>query len=265
MRRRQWLHDLKNKDRERQLPDRILASYLGKYGSCGTLHRSNRVEWVKKRLAEIPVGSCILDVGAGEQQYKPFCTHLNYISQDLARYDGMGDGIGHPIDQLQGEYQSQLDIISDITKIPLRDASFEAVMCIEVLEHVPNPTDALRELCRLLKSGGSLLITAPFCAFTHMAPYFYQTGFSRYYFEHWLGRYGVEIVAIEYNGNYFEFLGQELRRLESTTMQYAGGSLSEVEQKAQEVLLGALNRFSQNNHGSEQYLCFGLHILARKQ
>ena len=265
MKQRQQLRNLSARASKLGHLDRILAPHLEKGGSCGTLHRSNRVEWVKKRLAEIPAGSRILDAGAGEQQYKPFCAHLNYISQDLARYDGRGNGIGHQIDQLQGEYPSRLDIVSDITMIPLRDASLEAIMCIEVLEHVPNPTDALRELCRLLKPGGTLLVTAPFCAFTHMAPYFYQTGFSRYYFEYWLGRYNVEIAEIEYNGDYFEFLGQELRRLAATATQYANGSLSELEQKAQEILLGALNRFSQNNHGAEQYLCFGLHILARKQ
>ena len=254
----------KKKERERQLLDRILAPHLGKGGLCGTLHRSSREGWVRKRLAEIPAGSRILDAGAGEQQYRPFCSHLNYVSQDLAQYDGVGNGIGHHLHQLRAGYRSELNVISDITDIPFPDASFDAVMCIEVLEHVPDPTGALRELCRLLKPDGRLLLTAPFCAFTHMAPYFFQTGFSRYFYEYWLGKFGAEIVKIEYNGNYFEFLGQELRRLASTAAKYASGSLSEVEQKAQEILLGTLNRFSQNNHGSEQYLCLGMHVLARK-
>jgi SAM-dependent methyltransferase len=220
---------------------------------------------VEARLAEIPAGSRLLDAGAGEQRFRRFCAHLNYVSQDLAHYDGVGNGIGHPLEQYQSEYRSGLDVISDIARMPFPEASFEAVMCIEVLEHVLKPVDVLRELCRVLEPGGRLLLTTPFCAFTHMAPYFYQTGFSRYFHEYWLERYGVEIVEIEYNGNYFEFLAQELRRLASTGMKYTGGALSKVEQKAQEVLLGALNRFSQHDRGSEQYLCFGLHILARKR
>jgi hypothetical protein len=110
-----------------------------------------------------------------------------------------------------------------------------------------------------------LILTSPFCSLTHMAPYFYQTGYSRYFYEHWLKEMGLVIVDMQWNGNFFEYLAQELRRLPDVAAQYSKETLNDVEQKAQDVLLGALNRFSQQDHGSDQFLSFGLHVIARKQ
>ena len=107
----------------------------------------------------MPVGSRILDAGAGELQYKPFCAHLDYVSQDFAQYDGQGNSVGL---QTGTWDQTQLDIVSDITAIPEPDGSFDAIMCVEVLEHVPAPVDALNEFGRLLRLDGILIVTAPF-------------------------------------------------------------------------------------------------------
>jgi ubiquinone/menaquinone biosynthesis C-methylase UbiE len=169
-----------------------------------------RDEWQKQRIAELPAGARVLDAGAGEQRLRPLCEHLNYVAQDFAQYDGKGDGIGF---QTGTWDQTNLDIVSEITSIPEADGAFDAVLCIEVLEHVPDPVRALEELCRLLKPGGILLVTAPFCSLTHFAPYHFSTGFSRYFYEHHLPRLGLAIEALVPNGNYFEYLAQEIRRL----------------------------------------------------
>lgn len=130
----------------------------------GKSNKSNRDEWLKETLNKIPQGSRILDAGAGELQYKPLCGHLDYVSQDFAQYDGIGDDKGF---QMGSWDQSKLDIISDITEIPEDDGSFDAIMCVEVFEHLPEPLKAIGEFSRLLKSGGHLVITAPFCSLTH--------------------------------------------------------------------------------------------------
>ncbi|MGQ9492107.1 MAG: class I SAM-dependent methyltransferase [Anaerolineae bacterium] len=240
----------------------FFPSAVGGRCECGTRNQTSREAWLAAALAAVPAGSRILDAGAGELQYKRLCGHLNYVSQDFGRYDGTGDGVGL---QRGAWDNSQLDIISDITAIPEPDASFDAVMCIEVLEHLPAPVEALRELIRLLRPGGVLILTAPFCSLTHFAPFFFQTGYSRYFYAYWLEALGCQIEDIEWNGNYFEYLGQELRRLPSVAEKYSGGTVTHIERLAIKILLGALERFSRQDSGSNQLLAFGLHILARKQ
>jgi len=46
----------------------------------GTRDQFTRDKWLKKNLKRIQPNSRILDAGAGEQQYKFYCSHLNYDS-----------------------------------------------------------------------------------------------------------------------------------------------------------------------------------------
>jgi ubiquinone/menaquinone biosynthesis C-methylase UbiE len=144
----------------------------------GTHNEATRVAWLERTLKQIPSGTRILDAGAGEQQFRKFCTHLEYVAQDFGQYDGTGDSSGL---QMGSWDQEKLDIVCDITEIPEPDASFGAIMCIEVFEHLSDPLAALREFSRLIKPGGHLVLTAPFCSLTHFAPFHFATGFNRYF------------------------------------------------------------------------------------
>jgi SAM-dependent methyltransferase len=252
---RLYLYRLKSK-----LARQLAAFVSGTDGLYENQNQARREAWLKQTLACLPAGQRILDAGAGELQYKCFCTHLNYVSQDFAQYDGLGNGDGL---QTGAWDNSRLDIISDITAIPEPDASFDAIMCVEVLEHLPEPISALRELTRLLKPRGTLILTAPACSLTHFSPHFYYTGYSRYFFDHWLTELGCEIEELQYNGNYYEWLAQELR-LGVLGGRRAHPGLTWLEQTAAHIVLGALDRFSLCDQGSEQLLSLGLHVRARK-
>ena len=243
----------------RKYSQRKLLRWL--VGDIGTKNQATREAWLMQVLSAIDPGSRILDAGAGELKYKRYCSHLDYISQDFAQYDGKGDGVGL---QTGSWDQSAVDIISDITQIPELDASFDAVMCIEVLEHVPYPTEALRELSRLLRPDGVLILSAPFTSLTHYAPYYFQSGYSRYFYEYWLPKFGLEIVDMQWNGNYFDFLAQELRRLSTIGKQYATGTINWLDGIANTILLRRLNKYSRKDRGSNQLLAYGIHIYARK-
>lgn len=59
------------------------------------------------------------------------------------------------------------DCHQDIHALTFATGSFDAVLCIEVLEHVADPFQAVRELKRVLRPGGTLLLTTPFMAGYH--------------------------------------------------------------------------------------------------
>lgn len=170
---------------------------------------SVRELWLEKQLSRLPKRKKILDAGAGECYYRRYCQHLQYVSQDLADYDGKGNRKG--IQTGKRDY-SALDIVSDIVNIPVKSKSFDAVLCAEVFEHLPAPLDALKEISRVLADEGTLLLTAPFTSLTHYSPYYYYSGFSINFYKENLPKYGFKIEEIYTYGNYFDYLALELLR-----------------------------------------------------
>ena len=239
----------------------LLVSEGGALNGVGTRNESTRVGWLERTLERLPAGARILDAGAGQQRFKPLCAHLDYVSQDFAQYDGRGNSRGL---QTGSWDQSKLDIVCDIADIPEPDASFDAIMCIEVLEHLPDPLLALREFARLLKPGGYLVVTAPFCSLTHFAPFHFATGFSSYFYARHLEAFGFEGVEMTANGNFFEYLAQELRRVPTVSGNYCQARMTLWERVSMRILLRMLARFSQADTGSEELLCFGYQVTARK-
>ena len=51
--------------------------------------------------------------------------------------------------------------VASADTLPFKDASFDAVLCLETIEHLPTPRPAAREMMRVLKSGGLVMITTP--------------------------------------------------------------------------------------------------------
>jgi 2-polyprenyl-3-methyl-5-hydroxy-6-metoxy-1,4-benzoquinol methylase len=228
--------------------------------SVGTTNESERTKWIEETLKKIPSGLTILDAGAGERQFKKFCSHLNYIAQDFGKYEGTGE-----IGLQTGSWNNKnLDIVSDITCIPLQNHSLDAIMCTEVLEHVPDPIAAIKEFNRLIKPSGYLLLTAPFVSLTHFAPYHFATGLSRFFYEKYLPENDFIIEELILNGNYFEFLAQETRRIKSVAAKYTGERLNIFQKAIIHLNLWILQNLSQKDRGSKELLCYGIHVFARK-
>lgn len=214
--------------------------------------------WLKKTLIDLPNGIRILDAGAGELRNRSLCGHLSYVSQDFCQYEGVGNRDGLQTEQWD---TSGIDLVCDITDIPEPDNSFDAILCTEVLEHVPNPTHALDEFVRLLKPGGQLILTAPFASMVHFAPYHYCTGFSRYWYEHHLDERGFEIESLIPNGDWFSYCGQELMRLGGMARRY-GDKLWPLAYVL--GILGALYFRIKRTRPANDLGCFGWMCVAKK-
>ncbi|PCI30367.1 hypothetical protein COB55_00160 [Candidatus Wolfebacteria bacterium] len=63
------------------------------------------------------------------------------------------------------------DIIGSIMDMPFQDETFDCVICLETLEHVENPFEAMREVLRVLKPNGKFIGSTPFTHKLHGEEY----------------------------------------------------------------------------------------------
>jgi len=220
-----------------------------------------RENWIKEKLHQIPEKSTILDVGAGELAYKKYCKHLNYFSTDFGKYTGHENDIGLQV--ADWEYGS-VDVIGDAANLMFKNESFDAVLLSEVLEHVPFPIEVLKEVSRILKKGGVLILTAPFASLTHFAPYFYCTGFSSYFYNYHLPKCGFNIIEIKNNGGYYDVLSTELMRTKIISKKYIGRNLNLFEQFIIFLSLKILEKFSKLDKNSKELWCWEYDVVAKK-
>ncbi len=224
-----------------------LYTYLSR-GEC------NRDKWVIDRLNMIPQGHKLLDAGAGEQKFKQYCKHLEYVSQDFCEYDGKGDKTGLQTDRWD---ISGIDIVGNIWDIDVDNESFDAILCTDVFEHIPYPNETIKEFHRILRQGGTLILTAPFCSITHFAPYHFYSGYNIYYYKKILSENGFIIDSIERNGTYFEWLLQEFVRLPRVANEYAHCKVGPLYFLVLLYMLIKLKLLSRKGNESSGLLCFG--------
>jgi len=96
----------------------------------------------------------LLDVGCGVKPYYPWFEP--YVSE----YVGVDLG-GNPVAELEGPIEA----------LPVEDASFDVVLCTQVLEHCEDPAQAVRELRRAVRAGGRVLLSTHGVQVYHPAPY----------------------------------------------------------------------------------------------
>jgi SAM-dependent methyltransferase len=106
-----------------------------------------------RRLA-LPSSACILDVGTGTGTNLRLLTELGF--EDVTGVDASDDAV-----RLCAEKHPGLVEKGDACALPFPDASFDLVLATDVLEHLEDDGKALAELRRVLRPGGSALLTVP--------------------------------------------------------------------------------------------------------
>jgi 2-polyprenyl-3-methyl-5-hydroxy-6-metoxy-1,4-benzoquinol methylase len=106
-------------------------------------------------LERVSAGERVLDVGCGEGR---FAVELLDAGAQVVGIDVAEE----PLRRARGRHpELDLRLVSDAGPWELEDASFDVVWAGEVLEHVADTSAWLSEVRRVLRSGGSLLLSTP--------------------------------------------------------------------------------------------------------
>jgi SAM-dependent methyltransferase len=106
------------------------------------------------------VTGLVVDVGCGMKPYAP------WLGKGVRRWVGLdlpSSVSGRPT----------ADAFASVGAAPLRSGSADCVLSTQVIEHLPRPWEFFAEARRLLKPGGSLLVSAPQAQWLHEEPHDY--------------------------------------------------------------------------------------------
>jgi SAM-dependent methyltransferase len=123
----------------------------------------------------------ILDVGCGRKPYRDL--------MPCARY------VGLEVDSPHARAHSFADAYYDGRVFPFADGSFDGALCSQVFEHVFTPAPFLREVQRVIRPGGHLVLTVPFVWDEHEQPHDFAR-YSSFGLRAELERAGFEVVAM---------------------------------------------------------------------
>lgn len=148
----------------------------------------------------------LLDVGCGSKPYRPIFVHATeYV------------GVDRPseVDQCRGdavERQRQIDLVGSADHLPVGDASFDTILCTQVIDHLPAPADFFKEAARVLRPGGHLILTAPLINPVHEAPFdFYR--YTEFGLRQLCASCALSVVELQPMGGGWLAIGYLLRHL----------------------------------------------------
>lgn len=134
----------------------------------------------------------LLDVGCGRRPYARWLdAATDYVGLDMTPAPGGPD------------------VCATAWRLPFADRSFDAVLSTQTIEHVAEPAEAVAEMARVLRPGGSLVLSAPQTWRLHEAPHDYFR-FTRYGLAALVERAGLELLEIRHQGGVWMTVGQTI-------------------------------------------------------
>jgi SAM-dependent methyltransferase len=144
----------------------------------------------------------LLDVGCGNKPYESFFTP--YVTEYL--------GIEHEAtftETAAGSQGTRPDLTYDGDRLPFADQTFDTVLSVQVLEHTPRPRALVGEMARVLKSGGLMILLAPFQFRLHEQPHDYFR-YSSHGLRHLCEEAGLDVVEVRPQGSLWSVIGHKL-------------------------------------------------------
>jgi len=136
------------------------SCYIKLGEACSLQHITTLKKRLNFILDNVNVGerSRILDIGTGKGVYIYLISrrypHVNFVGIDINEKN-----IAQAKDIIQEENVEL--VVMNAERLMFKDDTFDVALMIEVLEHIPHPEKAIKEVYRVLKPGGKLIITAP--------------------------------------------------------------------------------------------------------
>lgn len=124
----------------------------------------------------------VVDVGCGSRPYESMFRCRRYLGLDVP-------DSGHPRES------KKCDVFYDGVTLPIADAEADVVLCTQVLEHASDPSAMLSDIARVLRPGGSLVLTAPLVWPEHETPYDFRR-YTSFGLGQALAAAGLEIVEL---------------------------------------------------------------------
>lgn len=137
----------------------------------------------------------LIDIGCGRMPYR----------KKLEPYVSSYIGLDHPtVSQLYKNSKYKPDILADATKIPVKSKNFDTAVMFEVLVDLPDPKKALREVHRILKPSGYLILSSPFM-YPIQDPDYDYARYTDVGIRKMLQETGFKSITIEAKGTFLEF------------------------------------------------------------
>ena len=178
------------------------------------------LDFVMDIAAATPPGASVLDLGAGNAPYRELFAHTVYRTNEWTESEHIG--------------AAQADIIGPADALPVPGASFDLVICTQVLEHVAEPLTVLSECFRVLAPGGRLGLTVPLLWEPHEVPHDYFR-FTEHGLAHLLSKAGFVELDIRPRSDGFSAIAQLMYNL-GWAIGPAGDGLDEQRLEARRLL-----------------------------
>jgi SAM-dependent methyltransferase len=167
----------------------VPSEKLSRGPQIGTPWRRANWRFLQQQVARLKSDALILDVGAGRGDFADLFENRHYLALDVYPYP-------------------EVDIVCDLTQVnPFRPGSFDAILLLNVMEHVYDTRALLDSLAGMLKPGGVILVAIPFLVKIHQAPIDFVR-YTHYALERLAEGAGLQVDLLEGYYDPVFFLGE---------------------------------------------------------